>query len=583
MKGVINIKDKLCLYVKKYKKAFILSIIFSIVEVILELLIPYLMTALVDKGISVQDMPYTIKISVIMFFMVLVSLTFGIAVAKYSAIVGQGIGYEIRQDEYRQIQKFSLSKLQKFSTSSLVTRVTNDVTIIENCLIMSIKLLVKAPIMFMAAMILTLIINRRLALVFLVSMPILIIAMICIVMKSKSRFLIMQNKVDNLNRVVQENLSGMRVVKSYVREETEKNKFSKVNGEIFKAAKDSFFIVILNMPVIQIILFGTIIAILWFGGNMVAEDQLTIGQLSSFIAYAVELLTALILFSMILMMIARSSASMERILEIICLDSNENNSENSSLKVNNGEIIFKDVCFKYNEKSDIYNLEKLNFKINSGETVGIIGPTGSGKTTLINLIPRLYYINEGEIYIGGNNINEYDLRELRKEISVVSQKNILFSRTIKENIKWSDEDASDDKVKESAEIAYIDDFIEKLPDGYDTNLKQNATNLSGGQKQRISIARALLKDCKILILDNCTSSLDNVTEANIWKRLSSELKDTTKIIISQKISSVSNADKIIVMNDGRISAFGTHEELLKDSDIYKDMYNCQHGGVSICE
>ncbi|MZI81193.1 ABC transporter ATP-binding protein [Clostridium butyricum] len=574
---------KLIPYARNYKKAFILSSIFASFEAVFELLIPLVMSEIVDTGISTKNIVYTIQLGLVMVSMVSISLCFGFALSKYAAIAGQGFGAEIRETEYKKIQYYSIKKLEKYSSASLITRLTTDVTAVQNCVTMGIKLLVRAPIMFICALCLSAIINKKLALIFLVAMPILILAISIIVINARPKFQRMQKKIDNLNRIVQENLIGIRVVKSFVSGVTEKKKFREENNDLLIASEGAFSIVILNMPVIQIVLFGTIICILWFGGNMVNQGILTVGKLSSFIAYSVQMLTSLMMISMVLMMIARSFASVQRIIEVLEEEKEIEDSSNPITVINNGEVEFKNVYFKYEEDSKEYNLENINLKIKSGDTIGIIGSTGSAKTSLVQLIPRLYDATGGEIYVGGNNVKSYSLETLRNNVVIVMQNNTLFSGSIKENLKWANEDALEDEFDAACEVACAKEFINKLPDGYDTELGQGGVNISGGQKQRLYIARAILKKPKILILDDSTSSIDSITNAKIRKTFTKTLKGITKIIISQRIISVCNADRIIVIDDGKISAIGTHEELIKTNNIYQDMYNCQQEGVGFSE
>lgn len=574
---------KLIPYARNYKKAFILSSIFASFEAVFELLIPLVMSEIVDTGISTKNIVYTIQLGLVMVSMVSISLCFGFALSKYAAIAGQGFGAEIRETEYKKIQYYSIKKLEKYSSASLITRLTTDVTAVQNCVTMGIKLLVRAPIMFICALCLSAIINKKLALIFLVAMPILILAISIIVINARPKFQRMQKKIDNLNRIVQENLIGIRVVKSFVSGVTEKKKFREENNDLLIASEGAFSIVILNMPVIQIVLFGTIICILWFGGNMVNQGILTVGKLSSFIAYSVQMLTSLMMISMVLMMIARSFASVQRIIEVLEEEKEIEDSSNPITVINNGEVEFKNVYFKYEEDSKEYNLENINLKIKSGDTIGIIGGTGSAKTSLVQLIPRLYDATGGEIYVGGNNVKSYSLETLRNNVVIVMQNNTLFSGSIKENLKLANENALEEHFDVACEMACAKEFIDKLPDGYDTELGQGAVNISGGQKQRLYIARAILKKPKILILDDSTSSIDSITNAKIRKTFTKTLKGITKIIISQRIISVCNADRIIVMDDGKISAIGTHEELIKTNNIYQDMYNCQQEGVGFSE
>ncbi|MDD6795453.1 MAG: ABC transporter ATP-binding protein, partial [Clostridiaceae bacterium] len=509
--------------------------------------------------------------------------SFGLALSKYAAIAGQGFGAELREAEYRKIQTYSFKNIEKFSTASLITRLTTDITLIQNSLTMGIKLLVRAPMMLICACILSLSISTRLSMIFLVSMPILVGAIYLIINKVKPMFGMMQGKIDNMNTIVQENLTAIRVVKSFVRENKEKKKFKEANENLVQASEKAFGIVVLNMPVMQLCIFGTIIGILWFGGHMVYEGTLTVGKLSSFLAYSVQILISLMLISMVLMMLSRSIASAKRIIEVLEEKPDIKDSENPIIEVKNGDIEFRNVSFTYEEDSKELNLKNINFKINSGETIGVIGGTGSAKTTLVQLIPRLYDVTSGEVLVGDINVKDYHIETLRNEVAMVLQKNTLFSGSILENLKWGNENATEEEIKEACKSSCADEFIGRLPGGINMDLGQGGVNVSGGQKQRLCIARALLKNPKIIILDDSTSAVDTATDAKIRQAFAMDLKDTTKIIIAQRISSVSSADKIIVMDDGRISDMGTHEELMERSIIYRDVFNSQQEGVGLCE
>lgn len=574
---------KLAPYMKKYKTPLILGVLCAALESIFELLIPLVMAQIVDVGISSGDTGYTIKMGLLMVVMAAISLSFGIGLSKFSAIAGQGFGTELRQAEYEKIQTYSFKNIEKFSTASLITRLTTDITMIQNSLTMGIKFLVRAPMMLIVACILSVTISSKLAMIFLVSMPVLIIAIGLIIKNVKPRFEAMQKKIDNLNTTVQENLIAIRVVKSFVRRNKEKEKFKVSNDDLLQASEGAFGIVVLNMPVMQVVVFSSVIGILWFGGNMVNAGTLTVGKLTSFMTYSFQILMALMMLSMVLMMMSRAVASAQRIIEVLEEEPDIKDPVNPVTEVRDGEIEFRNVNFKYEDDSDENNLEGINIKIKSGETIGIIGSTGSGKSSLVQLIPRLYDATEGEVFVGGVNVKNYHIETLRNEVAMVLQKNTLFSGTIKENLMWGNENATDAEIEAAATSACVDEFIDRLPGRYDMHLEQGGVNVSGGQKQRLCIARAILKQPKVLILDDSTSAVDTATDAKIRKAFAEDLKDTTKIIIAQRVNSVATADKIIVMDDGKISAMGTHDELMESSEIYKDVYKSQQEGVGLRE
>lgn len=574
---------KLAPYMKKYKTPLILGVLCAALEATFELLIPLVMAQIVDVGISTGDTGYTIKMGLLMVVMAAISLSFGIGLSKFSAIAGQGFGAEIRQAEYEKIQTYSFKNIEKFSTASLITRLTTDITMIQNSLTMGIKLLVRAPMMLIVACILSVTISSKLAMIFLVSMPVLIIAIGLIIKNVKPRFEAMQKKIDNLNTTVQENLIAIRVVKSFVRRNKEKEKFKVSNDDLLQASEGAFGIVVLNMPVMQVVVFSSVIGILWFGGNMVNAGTLTVGKLTSFMTYSFQILMSLMMLSMVLMMMSRAVASAQRIIEVLEEEPDIKDPVNPVTEVRDGEIEFRNVNFKYEDDGDENNLEGINIKIKSGETIGIIGSTGSGKSSLVQLIPRLYDATEGEVFVGGVNVKNYHIETLRNEVAMVLQKNTLFSGTIKENLMWGNENATDAEIEAAATSACVDEFIDRLPGRYDMHLEQGGVNVSGGQKQRLCIARAILKQPKVLILDDSTSAVDTATDAKIRKAFAEDLKDTTKIIIAQRVNSVATADKIIVMDDGKISAIGTHDELMESSEIYKDVYKSQQEGVGLRE
>ncbi|MBS6184152.1 MAG: ABC transporter ATP-binding protein [Clostridium celatum] len=574
---------KLAPYMKKYKTPLILGVLCAALEATFELFIPLVMAQIVDVGISSGDMGYTIKMGLLMVVMAAISLSFGIGLSKFSAIAGQGFGSELRQAEYEKIQTYSFKNIEKFSTSSLITRLTTDITMIQNSLTMGIKVLVRAPMMLIVACSISVTISSKLAMIFLVSMPVLTIAIGLIIKNVKPKFEAMQKKIDNLNTTVQENLIGIRVVKSFVRRNKEREKFKASNDDLLQASEGAFGIVVLNMPVMQVVIFSSVIGILWFGGNMVNAGTLTVGKLTSFMTYSFQILMSLMMLSMVLMMMSRAVASAQRIIEVLEEEPDIKDPVNPVTEVRDGEIEFRNVNFKYEDDSDENNLEGINIKIKAGETIGIIGSTGSGKSSLVQLIPRLYDATEGEVFVGGVNVKNYHIETLRNEVAMVLQKNTLFSGTIKENLMWGNENATDAEIEAAATSACVDEFIDRLPGRYDMHLEQGGVNVSGGQKQRLCIARAILKQPKVLILDDSTSAVDTATDAKIRKAFAEDLKDTTKIIIAQRVNSVATADKIIVMDDGKISAMGTHDELMESSEIYKDVYKSQQEGVGLRE
>lgn len=574
---------KLFSYSGKYKKFLGLAALCAALEAMIELLIPLVMAKIVDEAIPSQNMPYTVRLGIIMVSMALVSFAFGIFLSKFAAIAGQGIGANLRQAEYEKIQTYSFKNIEKFSTASLITRLTTDITAVQNSITMGVKLLVRAPVMLIFAIILSIKISGKLALIFAVTLPILVASIGILVKKVGPLFGMMQKKIDNMNTLVQENLIGVRVVKSFVRAEKEKEKFQKGNEDLKEIAYKSFGLMVMSMPIMQIIIFVSIIAILWFGGHMVYGGTLTVGKLTSFIVYSTQILVSLMLVAMVLMMISRSIQSAKRIIEVLeeepdIVDGKENVSE-----VKNGDIEFRNVSFKYEDESEEFNLENISINIKSGETIGIIGGTGSAKTSLVQLIPRLYDCNKGEVFVGGVNVKDYNIETLRNEVAMVLQKNTLFSGSIIDNLRWGNENASMEEIEVACKIACVDEFIDRLPGRYDMDLGQGGVNVSGGQKQRLCIARAILKQPKVIILDDSTSAVDTSTDSKIRKALKEDLKNTTKIIIAQRINSVSEADKIIVMDDGKISAIGTHDELMNTSEIYKDVYNSQQEGVGFGE
>ncbi|WP_426350945.1 ABC transporter ATP-binding protein [Alloiococcus sp. CFN-8] len=570
---------KLLPYISNYKLYAILSPLAIIAEVLLEIRIPLLMSKIVDIGIQNQDINYVIRTGITMVIMALLALVCGALSAFFSAKASVGFGTELRREQFNKIQNFSFSNINKFSTPSLVTRLTTDVMNTQNAFMMIIRILVRAPFMLVSATIVAFTINRSLVSVFLIAIPVLAVGLFLIASAAFPRFTALLKRYDSLNSSVQENLISMRVVKAFVRSDYEKEKFKEANDGLMKSSIRAEKVVIFNMPLMQLTIYSCIIAILWFGGNKILSGTMKTGELISFITYVTQILISLMMISMVFINIVLSRASVSRIVEILDeeIDITDENAV-SDLQVADGSVEFRNVSFKYNPEAEDNVLENINLKINSGETIGIIGGTGSSKSSLVQLIPRLYDVTEGEMLVAGHNVKDYKLRTLRDAVSMVLQKNVLFSGTISDNLKWGNENATDEEIIAACKAAQAHDFITSFPDGYDTDLGQGGVNVSGGQKQRLTIARALLKNPKILILDDSTSAVDTATDAKIREAFKNSFKDVTKIIIAQRITSVSDADKIIVLDDGKINGIGTHEELLKNNEIYQDVYNSQQKG-----
>lgn len=554
--------------------------IFVILEVIFEVRIPVLMSKIVDVGIPRKDMTYILQTGGLMVAMALISLCCGAMTAKFGAIASMGFGSELRKALFDKVQEMSFANVDKFSTASLVTRLTTDITNTQNAAMMIIRLLIRAPIMLICATFMTFSINPRLAIVFLVAIPFLAIALAIIATTAYPRFRALLTKYDKLNASVQENLIAIRVVKAFVRSIHEKEKFKESNDSLMKASLRAEKVVIFNVPIMQLTMYGCIVSIMWFGGNMIITGTMHTGQLVSFISYVTQILMQLMVISMVFITMVMSKASVTRIIEVLDekVDITDDESE-KDLAVADGSIVFENVCFKYSADSDNNVLDNINLEIKSGETVGIIGGTGSAKTTLVQLIPRLYDVTSGKVLVGGRDVHNYKLEVLRNAVSMVLQKNVLFSGTIKENLKWGNENATDEEVIEACKEAQAHDFVMSFPDKYETDLGQGGVNVSGGQKQRLCIARALLKKPKIIILDDSTSAVDTATDAKIRQAFSENLKDTTTIIIAQRITSICEADKIIVLDDGKIDAVGNHEYLMEHNKIYSEVYTSQQKGV----
>ena len=576
---------KLARYIKGYKKESILTPIFVMLEVIMEVLIPFLMADLIDKGIDGGNIPLIIKLGVALLIGAFISLFFGALAGKTAATASAGFAKNLRKAMFYNIQDFSFSNVDKFSNSSLITRLTTDVTNVQMSYQMIIRNAARSPLMLIFALTAAFGISSKLSLIFLTMIPVLGIGLYLIIKNAFPIFERVFKSYDNLNRIVQENLSGIRVVKSFIREEHEIDKFSKTSEEISKDFIKAEKLLAFNMPLMQFSVYSCMLLLSWFGARAVVASGnnpalgLSTGQLMSLITYTMQILMSLMMLSMVLVMITISKASARRIVEVIDEQTDIKNPSSPIYEVENGDIEFENVNFKYSDSADKLCLENINIKIKSGETIGIIGGTGSSKTTLVQLIPRLYDVSSGAVKVAGIDVRNYDIKSLRKSVSMVLQKNVLFSGTIKENLKWGNPDATDEEIKEACSIAQADGFIENFPDKYETYIEQGGTNVSGGQKQRICIARALLSNPKVLILDDSTSAVDTKTDSHIRKELLSSMPNTTKIIIGQRISSISEADKILVMDDGKIVDYGTHEELIKSSSIYREVYESQSKGV----
>lgn len=567
-------------YLAKYRLPSLLAPLTVIVEVLLEIQIPFLMAKIVDQGITTRDLSYVFQIGAIMVLVALCSLLFGVLSGRFAAKGAMGFGSEIRKAVFDKIQEFSFANIDRFSTPSLVTRLTTDVTNTQMAYMMVIRVLVRAPVMLVSATIMAAAINGDLVRVFLIVIPILAVALATMSTLAFPRFNAMLKKYDGLNAQVQENLIAIRVVKAFVRARYEKKKFAEANDSLMRASLAAEKIIILGMPIMMLTMYATIIAILWFGGNMIIGGTLLTGELISFISYVTQILMSLMMIAQVFIMIVLSRSSVARIIEVLEEPiSITDETASPSLTAEDGSIEYRNVSFKYQEDAAENILTGINFSIASGETVGIIGGTGSAKTTLVQLIPRLYDVTEGQVLVGGHDVRDYTLDHLRSVVAMVLQKNVLFSGTIRDNLKWGDENATDEEVIAAAKAACAHDFIKSFPEGYDTYLGQGGVNVSGGQKQRLCIARALLKKPKIIILDDSTSAVDTATDAAIREGFRQNLKDTTAIIIAQRISSVSDADKIIVLDEGRIDAIDTHENLLENNAIYREVFHSQQKGV----
>lgn len=568
-------------YMEKYKMYAVLSCLCVAFETLFELIIPMIMADIIDVGVANGDQAYILERGLQMVFCAGISLVLGIGYARFAALCGQGLGAELRKTEYRKIQEFSFSNTDKFSTSSLVTRLTSDVTLIQNAVSNGIRPLIRAPLMMVTGMILSFLLNAKLALVFFVAAPTLGICLWLVIRKVRPLYTRMQSAIDFVNRMIQENLTAIRVVKAYVREDYEKVKFAQVNQELKSISEKSFRTAVLNMPAMQLVMYTTIICILWFGGKLIFAGEMQVGELTGFLSYVLQILNSLMMISNVFLMLTRAMASGKRILDVLDEEIDLKEDPEATGEIKAGEIEFRNVSFKYKKEGKKYVLSNVSFHIEPGQTVGIIGGTGSAKSTLVQLIPRLYDVTEGEILIDQIPVKQYPLKHLREAVAMVLQKNTLFTGTIADNLRWGKEDASEEELMKACRMACADEFLLQMKDGLSSQVEQGGVNLSGGQKQRLCIARALLKRPRILILDDSTSAVDTATEAKIREALQNNLADTTKIIIAQRITSVMHADQILIMEDGKLNDCGTHEELLQRNEIYQEIYYSQQEGCGL--
>ena len=565
-------------YIGEFKRDSIVTPLCMIVEVICEMIMPILMASIIDEGVQAGNLPHIYKIGAVMTLCAVTGLLAGLLGAKFAARASAGFARNLRRGMFSNIQTFSFANIDKFSTAGLVTRMTTDVTNVQMAYQMLLRMCMRAPATLIIALIAAFSINKKITSVYMVAVVFLAVCVSFLIRAAMKYFRQLFKKYDGLNASVQENVTGIRVVKAFVREDHEIEKFNKANKSLYDICVKAESIVVINMPLMMLTVYTCILLISWIGAHMIVSNELTTGELMSLITYCMSILMSLMMVSMIFVMMSMSLAAMERIAEVLTEDATIKNPENPVYEVKDGSIEFKDVYFRYNMTSKEPVLSDIDLKIKAGEVIGIIGGTGSAKTSLVNLISRLYDVTDGEVLVGGKNVKEYDLETLRNEVSVVLQKNVLFSGTILDNLRWGNKDATIEECVEACKIACADEFIERFEDGYNTKIEQGGTNVSGGQKQRLCIARALLKKPKILILDDSTSAVDTATDAKIREGLKTAIPKTTKIIIAQRISSVEHADRIIVMDNGRINGIGTHSELLDTNEIYKDVYESQTTG-----
>lgn len=566
--------------VKEYKKDSLLTPVFMILEVLFETIIPLMMASIIDDGVKKGDMRHIYLVGGCMVITALLGLLTGTLGGKYGASASTGFAKNIRKAMYDNIQTFSFSNIDKFSTSGLVTRMTTDVTNLQNAYQMILRMCMRAPASLICAMAMAFYVNAKVASVYLIAVILLGIILFSIIKVTMNYFDKVFKRYDKLNESVQENVSAIRVVKAYAREEYEQEKFSTASNNIYKMFVKAESLIALNNPIMQFTVYSCILLISWLGANMIVGSAMTTGELTSLLAYCMNILMSLMMLSMVFVMITLSIASAERVTEVLNEKADICNPENPVMEVKDGSVVFDHVDFRYKKDAPDYALKGIDLSIRSGETIGIIGGTGSSKSSLVNLISRLYDVENGSVLVGGKDVREYDLEVLRNEVAVVLQKNVLFSGTILDNLRWGDKEATKEECIRACKLACADEFIQKLPNGYETYIEQGGTNVSGGQKQRICIARALLKKPKILILDDSTSAVDTATDAKIRKAFAEEIPGTTKIIIAQRISSVSGCDRIIVMEDGQVDGFDTHKNLLENNQIYREVYESQTGGGS---
>ena len=573
---------KLAPYTRGYRWYILLGVLCSVGEAVLELELPQAMSAIVDVGIANGDRSYILLTGVKMFLMAMAALACGVGAAVMAAKAAMGFGANIRQAEYEQVQRFSFANIEHFSTASLITRLTNDVASVQMTLFMGMRICVRAPVMLVTALIKAMEISLSLSQVFLVAVPLLAVAVVIVIRYVGPFFTALQNATDELNLVVQENLNAVRVVKSFVREDEEEQKFRTRSDKLRDTAERAFGFVVMFMPLMILIMGGTIVSLMWLGGHQVAAGTLLSGDLLAFFTYASEILMSLMMVSMVLMILTRAIACGKRIVEVLDEQPQITDAQaDPALTVENGDIRFDHVYFKYHTTAEDWNLTDIDLHIESGMTVGILGGTGSAKSTLVSMIPRLYEVDEGAVYVGGRNVKDYTMEALRSGCAMVLQKNTLFSGTIRENLRWGRADATDAEIEEACRMACADEFIQRMPDGYDTYIEQGGSNVSGGQKQRLCIARAILRRPKVLILDDSTSAVDTATDAKIRGALKAALPGATKLIIAQRITSVMDADMILVLDDGRVVGQGTHAQLMESCEIYREVYESQQEGVSI--
>ena len=561
--------------VKEFKRASFLTPVFMILEVVVETMIPVAMALMIDNGVEKGNMSYIYRVGAVMAVLAIAGLIAGFLGGKYGALASSGFARNLRKAMYTNIQTFSFSNIDKFSTAGLITRLTTDVTNLQNAYQMILRMCTRAPASLICAMTMAFLINARLASVYLIAVIFLGFALVMILRRATRYFQEVFKKYDDLNASVQENISGIRVVKAYVREDYETSKFQKACNKVYEMFVRAEKLVVMNMPLMQFTVYACILCISWLGAKMIVGSSLTTGELMSLLTYCMNILMSLMMLSMVFVMVTMSMASAERVTEVINEKADLSNPAQPVVEVPDGRIDFDHVSFRYKKEGKENVLKDINLSIHAGETIGIIGGTGSAKSSLVNLISRLYDVSEGSVKVGGIDVRNYDMEVLRNQVAVVLQKNVLFSGTILENLRWGNKEATEEECERACQLACADEFIQRMPDGYHTYIEQGGTNVSGGQKQRLCIARALLKKPKILILDDSTSAVDTATDAKIRKAFAEEIPDTTKLIIAQRISSIQSADRIIVMEDGQINGFGTHEELLENNPIYQEVYHSQ--------